>query len=107
MNFINVKGLNKNLESKKEKSFGSIEETRFYISFLLAIFDYLNSKRNSLSWFKTWKYYNKYSRVFTIYWLRNTKKNKWHHLDYNRDILLYKQGVLVRKDYSFLDIMGV
>ena len=49
MNFINVKGLNKYLESKKEKSFGSLEETLFYISFLLAIFYYLNPKRNSLS----------------------------------------------------------
>ena len=43
-NFINGKGLNKYLESKKEKSFRNKEETRFYISFLFVILDYLNSK---------------------------------------------------------------
>ena len=44
LNFINGKGLGKYLESKKEKSFRSKEETRFYISFLFVILDYLNSK---------------------------------------------------------------
>ena len=43
-NFINGKGLNKYLESKKEKTFRNKEETRFYISFLFVILDYLNSK---------------------------------------------------------------
>ena len=43
-NFINGKGLNKYLDSKKEKSFRNKEETRFYISFLFVILDYLNSK---------------------------------------------------------------
>ena len=43
-NFINGKGLGKYLEQKKEKSFRNKEETRFYISFLFVILDYLNSK---------------------------------------------------------------
>ena len=43
-NYINGKGLNKYLESKKEKTFRNKEETRFYISFLFVILDYLNSK---------------------------------------------------------------
>ena len=43
-NFINGKGLHKYLDSKKEKSFRNKEETRFYISFLFVILDYLNSK---------------------------------------------------------------
>ena len=43
-NFINGKGLGKYLELKKEKSFRNKEETRFYISFLFVILDYLNSK---------------------------------------------------------------
>jgi cGMP-dependent protein kinase len=43
-NFINGKGLNKYLDSKKEKTFRNKEETRFYISFLFVILDYLNSK---------------------------------------------------------------
>ena len=43
-NFINGKGLGKYLESKKEKTFRNKEETRFYISFLYVILDYLNSK---------------------------------------------------------------
>ena len=43
-NFINGKGLNKYLDSKKSKSFRNKEETRFYISFLFVILDYLNSK---------------------------------------------------------------
>jgi len=43
-NFINGKGLNKYLDSKKDKSFRNKEETRFYISFLFVILDYLNSK---------------------------------------------------------------
>ncbi len=43
-NFINGKGLGKHLETKKEKTFRNKEETRFYISFLYVILDYLNSK---------------------------------------------------------------
>ena len=43
-NFINGKGLGKHLETKKEKTFRNKEETRFYISFLFVILDYLNSK---------------------------------------------------------------
>ena len=43
-NFINGKGLSKYLETKKEKTFRNKEETRFYISFLFVILDYLNSK---------------------------------------------------------------
>ena len=43
-NFINGKGLNKYLDLKKERSFRNKEETRFYISFLFVIVDYLNSK---------------------------------------------------------------
>ena len=43
-NFINGKGLGNYLEIKKEKSFRNKEETRFYISFLFVILDYLNSK---------------------------------------------------------------
>ena len=43
-NFINGKGLGKYLETKKEKTFRNKEETRFYISFLYVILDYLNSK---------------------------------------------------------------
>ena len=43
-NFINGKGLGKYLEQKKEKTFRNKEETRFYISFLFVILDYLNSK---------------------------------------------------------------
>ena len=43
-NFINGKGLGKYLEKKNEKSFRNKEETRFYISFLFVILDYLNSK---------------------------------------------------------------
>ena len=43
-NFINGKGLNKYLDSKKENTFRNKEETRFYISFLFVILDYLNSK---------------------------------------------------------------
>ena len=43
-NFINGKGLSKYLETKKEKTFRNKEETRFYISFLYVILDYLNSK---------------------------------------------------------------
>ena len=43
-NFINGKGLGKYLETKKEKTFRNKEETRFYISFLFVILDYLNSK---------------------------------------------------------------
>ena len=43
-NFINGKGLGKYLETKKEKTFRNKEETRFYISFLFVILDYLNGK---------------------------------------------------------------
>ena len=43
-NFINGKGLNKYLDSKKSKTFRNKEETRFYISILFVILDYLNSK---------------------------------------------------------------
>ena len=43
-NFINGQGLGKYLESKNEKTFRNKEETRFYISFLYVILDYLNSK---------------------------------------------------------------
>ena len=43
-NYINGKGLGKYLETKKEKTFRNKEETRFYISFLFVILDYLNSK---------------------------------------------------------------
>ena len=43
-NFINGQGLGKYLESKNEKTFRNKEETRFYISFLFVILDYLNSK---------------------------------------------------------------
>jgi len=43
-NFINGKGLNRYLDSKKDKTFRNKEETRFYISFLFVILDYLNSK---------------------------------------------------------------
>ena len=43
-NFINGIGLGKYLETKDENSFRNKEETRFYISFLFVILDYLNSK---------------------------------------------------------------
>ena len=43
-NFINGKSLGHYLESKKEKTFRNKEETRFFISFLFVILDYLNSK---------------------------------------------------------------
>ena len=43
-NFIQGRGLNKYLDSKKDRSFRNKEETRFYISFLFVILDYLNSK---------------------------------------------------------------